>query len=197
MDLIDRKDRKSRHMKPILIFLFALLIYANSFAQDTLFVLHPLVGDTIDKTEKMNYLLFPSIPNDDFKYCYLTRSNEQFFVNSYALNDSISIQPIDTTELRQYRINLDKFLAFYLNKSKNDSLKQAEKLDLKSNRLNPAFNNKSLVGEQSRERIIQEVDRDNRMKTDLERANLTKQGLDLNGGGAYFQFFSTGKKKKK
>lgn len=183
-------------MKQFGIFLFVLVFSTNCLAKDDLFVLHPLVGDTIDKAEKINYFLFPSIKNDDFKYCYIIRSNDQFFLNLHTLSDSVSIRQIDTTEINQYIVNLDKFLAFYLNKAKKDSLKLSKKLDLNFNPDNPTYNNVQLVGEQSRERIIKEVEVDNRMQTDLERANRTKEGLDLDGGGAYFQFKIKNKKKK-
>ncbi len=184
-------------MKQFIIIIFGLIFSADCFAQNTLFALHPLVGDTIDKAEKMNYYLFPSIKNDDFEYCYITQSDDQFFVNSYTLNDSISIQQIDTSEIKQYKVNLDKFVAFYLNRAKNDSLKRAEKIDLYFNGVNPNYNNEQLVGEQSRERISKEVRRDNRMQSDAERAGRIKQGSDIFDGGAHFEFFSTGKKKKK
>ena len=183
-------------MKQFAIFLFVFIFSANCHAQDNLFVLHPLVGDTIDKAEKINYFLFPSIKNDDFKYCYIIRSNDQFFLNSYTLSDSVSIRQIDTTEIKQYIVNLDKFLAFYLNRAKKDSLKLAKKIDLNFNPGNSTYNNDQPVGEQDRVRIIKEVDVVNRMQTDLERANRTKQGLDLTGGGAYFQFKVKNKKKK-
>jgi hypothetical protein len=184
-------------MRQFNIFLFGLIFSANCHAQHTLFALHPLVGDTIDKTEKMNYFLFPSIKNDNFKYCYIIQSNDHFFVNSYTLSDSINIRQIDTTEIRQYIVNIDKFHAFYLNRAKNDSLKKNKKLDLNFKDPISNYNNGQLVGEQSRERIMKEVNRDNRMKSDVERANQTKQGSDLFGGGAHFQTYRTGHKKKK
>lgn len=184
-------------MKQFAIFLFGLIFCVHCRAQDTLFVLHPLVGDTIDKTEKMNYFLFPSIENDDFKYCYLIQSNDHFFVKSYTLNDSIHIQQVDTTEIRQYIVNLDKLHTFYLNKAKNDSLKQSEKIDLNFNGISPTYNSNQLVGEQSKERIDKEVRRNNRLQADAERAGRIKQGSDLFDGGAHFEFFSIGKKKKK
>ena len=184
-------------MKQFILFLFGLTFSTNCRAQDTLFVLHPLVGDTIDKTEKMNYFLFPSVKSDNFKYCYIIQSSNHFFVNSYTLSDSISIRQIDTTEIRQYIVNLDKFRAYYLNRAKNDSLTQAEKIDLNFNGLNPTFNNDQLVGEQSRDRISKEVRRDNRIKSDAERAGRIKQGSDLFDGGAHFELFNIGKKKKK
>lgn len=184
-------------MKPFIIIFFGLIFSANCYAQDTLFVLHPLVGDTIDKAEKMNYFLFPSLKNDDFKCCYIIRSNDHFFVNSYTWNDSLSIRQIDTTEIRQYIVNIDKFHAFYLNRAKNDSLRKNKKFDLNFKDPVSSYNNEQLVGEQSRERIIKEVNRDNRMKSDVERANQTKQGTDLFSGGAHFQTYRTGHKKKK
>ena len=184
-------------MKQFTMFLFGLIFSANCSAQDTLFVLHPLVGDTIDKTEKMNYFLFPSIKNEDFKYCYIFQSNNRLFVNSHTLSDSISIQQIDTAEIRQYIVILDKLLAFNLNRAKNDSLQKNKKLDLNFKDPIPNYCNGQLVSEQSRERIMKEVNRDNRMKSDVERANHTKQGLDLFGGGAHFQTYRTGHKKKK
>jgi len=111
------------------------------------------------------------------------------------MSDSVSIRQIDTTEIKQYIVNLDKFLAFYLNRAKKDSLKLAKKIDLNYNPVNPMYNNVQPVGEQSRDKIIKEVDVVNRMQTDLERANRIQEGLDLTGGGAYFQFKVKNKKK--
>ena len=184
-------------MKQLIVFFIGIVFNISCYAQRDIFILHPLVGDTIDKNEKLNYFLFPKTDNADFKFCFITHSNDQFFVNSHYVNDSVSIQPIDTTEIRQYMVNLDKFLAYYLNKERNDSLNKAKVLNRDFKDLNGPYKNDQLVGKQSLERINKEVERDNRMKTDVENANLTKQGLNLSGGGMYFQFLNIGNKNKK
>lgn len=183
-------------MKQFIIILLGFIFSINCDAQESLFVLHPLVGDTIDKTEKMNYLLFPLIENVDFKYCYIIQSNDHYFLNSYTLSDSVSIRSIDTTEIKQYIVNLDKFSAYFSNQEKNDSLKKAEKLDLNFNGIQSRYNNAQLVGDQSKDRILKEMERDKRMKSDAERAKLIKQGVNLFGGDPYMQFFKIGNKDK-
>ena len=122
-------------MKQSIVLLIAIALNISCFAQNDLFILHPLVGDTIDKNEKLNYFLFPKISNENFKYCFITHSDNQFFVNSHYVNDSVSIQLVDTIELRQYIVNFNKFVAYNLNKGEQDSLNKAKVLnhDFKDN----------------------------------------------------------------
>ena len=184
-------------MKQLIILLIAITFNINCYAQRDHFILHPLLGDTIDKSEKLNYFLFPKIENEEFKFCFITHSDNQFFVNTHYINDSVSIQPVDTIELRQYIVHLDKFLAYNMNKEKKDSLNNAKVQNHDFKDLNGPYKNDQLVGKQALKRIDNEVERDNRMKFDAENANLTKNGLNRMGGTTYFQFFDIGLKKKK
>ena len=182
-------------MKKLTILLIVIALNVQSYGQDPLFVLHPLVGDTIDRNEKLNYLLFPQITDSDFKYCTLTHSEKGYFVNTTKIDCSSTVNQADSTEINQTRARLDKVVAYYLNQEQNDSIKNAhkEKLELLGQPSN--FKMDNIVGEDTKERIFKEVRSENRMKDDAERFENNKQGTDLFGSGAQIQFFKRRKQR--
>lgn len=181
-------------MEKLTILLIAIILSVQSYGQDSLFVLHPLVGDTIDRNEKLNYLLFPQITDSDFKYCTLSHSENGYFVNTTKIDSSATVNQIDSTEINQTVARLDKVMDYYLNQEQNDSIKNAQKktLDLLGQPSN--FKMDNLLGEDTKERIFQEVRSENRIKDDAERLEYNKQGTDLFGSGAKIQFFKRRKK---
>lgn len=181
-------------MEKSIVFLIAVIISLHCNSQESIYRLHPLVGDTIDKNEKFNYLLFKNIKDADFKYGILTRTNDTCFLKICSPDNTVSTLAIDSTELEQYITKLDMVQEYNANQGKKDSLQ---------NNLNPEEEaskykelNSSLIDKHSREKIIKEVRAKNRMDEDAERYNNRMKGTDITGGG-YIEIPAVRSKKHK
>ncbi len=171
-------------MKKLLyVFAFLFLPLVNGLSQDTLLILHPVVGDTIDKNDKIDFSLFPEIDNSTFKHCFIKYSAKKFYLNSFTLTGSSAIRPIDTTEIRQYMKNIDILVDYYASEIKRDSAERAGKVTLNLNNPNPNNVNPRLISNDTRNKIIYEMYQNERLKADAERMKLDKQGLDVLGNG--------------
>jgi len=181
-------------MKNFITLLFGLFIVFSSYSQNNLFVLHPLVGDTISKTEKIKFLLFPEIDNQNFLNGTITHSEEGYFLHYQTSGNKIDTKQISDSEISQYQVNLGKLDEYYSNLGKNDSIKGKAKSVMEIEGEKDGKINKSLINDETKNRISQEAIRDARMKEDAERFDQIKKGNDISGGG-YIELF--GKKKKK
>ena len=65
-------------MKHLIGFAFLLFPFL-SFSQDV-YPLHPTVGDTIDRGEKLDYSLFANSPNDSFNFSVIKYLNSGFIL---------------------------------------------------------------------------------------------------------------------
>tara|TARA_B110000503_G_scaffold140297_1_gene230760 strand:- start:3108 stop:3635 length:528 start_codon:yes stop_codon:yes gene_type:complete len=65
-------------MKHLIGFAFLLFPFL-SFSQDV-YPLHPTVGDTIDRDEKLDYSLFANSPNDSFNFSVIKYLNSGFIL---------------------------------------------------------------------------------------------------------------------
>jgi hypothetical protein len=181
-------------MKNVITLLIGLFVGFTSYSQDNLFVLHPLVGDTISQAEKIEFVLFPEINNEDFLSGTLTYSAEGYFLHYQTPGNAITTKQISDLDINQYRINLGKLDEYYSNLSKNDSTKSKVKslVEIKSEQEGKL--NKDLINDETKNKIVKEAIMDARMKEDAEQLNQIKKGNDITGGG-YIELF--GKKKKK
>lgn len=183
-------------MKRLTVLLIGIILSFQCFSQDHLFVLHPLVGDTITRSEKLNYLLFRDINDSDFKYCTITHSTDGYFVHTHTINDSVAIKQVDSTEIRETIVKLDKVIDYYSAQAKQDSLKKNEKLSLDFKDKDSNFNLDNIIGEDAKDRIFKEVRSENRMKGDAERLELREQGTERLTGAGRIEFYKRRKKQK-
>lgn len=181
-------------MKNLIVFLIMFFVCTLSYSQSNLFVLHPLVGDTISKTEKIKFVLFPEIDNQNFQNGTITFSAEGYFLHYQTQGNEVATKQLSDSEISQYRINLDKLNEYYTNLSKNDSLKGKVKSVVEIKNVNDGEINKNLINDETKNKIVKEAIMDTRMKEDAEQLNQIKKGNDITGGG-YIELF--GKKKKK
>lgn len=179
------------------ILFITLILSLSGFSQEQLFVLHPVVGDTINQTEKMDYLLFPDIDHSDFKYGYIAQLTDGYFIHSFTWNDSVITRQLDPTEMKQYRDNIDKLSAYFSNKAKQDSVKNAQKLTLDLNSTSPQQFNGKIVGTDDEERIMDQVRQTNRLKDDAERHKHVMEGNDIFGDQMRIEFLRIKRKKRK
>lgn len=175
-------------MKRYILFWVGMVIIVNGFAQNHLFILSPVVGDTIDRTEKLDYMLFPDVNDSTFKYCYITKSTNRYFVNTVTQSDSVFVQEVDSLRIKSYQENIEKLSEYYSNLEKQDSIKNAEKLTLMPQITNSHQVNNQLINQQDRKLIIDKVRQANRLQEDAERHQQVLDGNDIFGDGMRVEF---------
>jgi hypothetical protein len=181
-------------MKNLITVLVGLLVVFAAFSQDNPFVLHPLVGDTITKAEKIRFVLFPEISDDNFLQGTLVPSSDGYVLHyETPANERITRQ-FSESEINQTRINLDKLNAYYNGHSKSDTLKDKVKSVVQIKNVDEEKMNKDLISNETKNKIEKEAIMHTRMKEDAERLDQIKRGNDITGGG-YIELF--GKKKRK
>jgi hypothetical protein len=181
-------------MQKISLIAFIILFrFISCISQDSIFILHPAVGEIIDKNEKKQFYLFPEINDSNFKFCYIKTLKEGYLLYCVFISDSVITNLIDTIKIQEYNTNINKLVEFYAYEAKKDSLNNSkENIDLKTiNNNNP---NKDLISNDVRSKIDDETRANTRMKEDNERLNLKKQGADITGDGVRVEWH---RKKKK
>lgn len=183
-------------MERLIVFLIAVVLGLHCYSQGNIYMLHPLVGDTIDNNEKFNYLLFKNINDSDFKYGIITHTKDAYLVKVCSPNNSVSTIVIDSTELKQYVEKLDKVAEYYANEGKKDSIKSNLKLN---GEYDPKLNNlnSTLINHQSRDRILKEIRTETRIKGDAERFKNRNDHSDLFSGAGRVEFPTIRTKKRK
>ena len=81
-------------------------------AQQKIICLHPILGDTIDLTEKNTYLLFPEIESEGFQSGQIKKSGEQYYFE-YISENNLNKDEVSIVKLKEYHTNVEKLLAYY------------------------------------------------------------------------------------
>lgn len=102
-----------------LMLLLTSVVYSLSFQAQTI-ILHPVVGDTIDLTEKKAYLLFPQFADSSFQHAWIEKKDGIMNLHS-CLKGEIVTSVIDTLEMAECRMNIEKLSAFYASQGQTDS----------------------------------------------------------------------------
>jgi len=174
----------------ILLINLILSIGIQCKSQDSLFVLHPIVGEIIDRNEKIDYLLFPEINDSIFNYCQIKQVKDKFLANSYLVSDSIITVQLSISEINQYQKNIDKLYDYYSSQPEEDSLSDLKVLILKEGNsfqiIDIAIDNNDISNEARAEE---------RLRDDAERLRLQKQGGEASGVIIDFDYIRKNKKK--
>ena len=110
-------------MRITLFGILFLFISHLSFSQDSIFVLHPFVGDTIDKFEKTKFLLFHEISDSSFCYGQIHYSDKKYLLYAYSeYNATPKIDEIDSLTIKEYNVNIQKLLDYYTALIKTDTI---------------------------------------------------------------------------
>ena len=181
-------------MKNLITLLVGLFIVSAGYSQNNPFILHPLVGDTISQAEKIKFVLFPEIDNQNFRNGTLTHSLEGYFLHYQTSENTMNTKQISDSIISQYQVNLGRLEEYYSNLNKNDSTKSKVKSVVEIKDVNDGKLNNELINDETKNKIVKEAIMDARMKEDAEQLNQIKKGNDITGGG-YIELF--GKKKKK
>lgn len=183
-------------MRKISLLIIGIVLSFHSYSQNKIVVLHPAVGDTIDKAEKVRYLLFPELKDSDFDYCFLSHSGEEFRVNLHTQNDSLVLIRLDSAEYKRYRENISKLENYYSEAAKRDSIKSTQKITLDLKGPNAFQLNDPVVGSDDKDRILEEVRQNTRLNGDAERQKIVQDGNDIFGNSARIEFLNFKRKKK-
>lgn len=182
-------------MEKCTAFLIGIILSFHCYSQDHLFVLHPLVGDTIDRNEKLTYFLFPEINDSDFKFCTITHFKSDYSINVHSINESVTFKKLDSIEMRQAIVRLDKVMEYNANQEKSDSIKSAKILPSDFKDLSSTHLQHPILGSDLKETIYQEVISSDRIKGDAERHEQYMKGNDMFGDGRRIEFRVRHKKK--
>lgn len=176
--------------KKFAIFFVGMVVVLTGFSQNNLFVIHSAVGDTISRSEKIKFVLFPEIKDEDFLNGTITHSPEGYFLHYQAPGDTIISKEISESDINQYQADIEKLSRYYSGFGAKDSTKSVVEIGNEQNR----ELKQELIDNETRTKIIQQAASDIRLKEDAERYEQIKKGNDITGG-AYLELF--GKKKKK
>ena len=92
----------------LLSLLSCLLIKAQTYP------LHPSIGDTIDRNEKLDYSLFPSIANQYFELATISFEEDSFYlVIAFKNLDSTQKMLLSKAALIQAQQNIEKVNQYY------------------------------------------------------------------------------------
>ncbi len=179
-----------------LLFLVSLLISSPLiiFCQDKVISLHPVIGDTIDKNEKRNYLLFPEIDNASFETGQIILKNNVTYL-CYQTGGNQQMKAIDSVKISEYQKNISKISAYFQSKTKSDTAQSNKVLNLK---IQPTQQvDITFFTPEMRVAMEKEARRYNALKGKAEELGLwgkDKENYIQTGG--YNEFFSTKSKKK-
>jgi hypothetical protein len=165
--------------KSLLAFVLLVSGFYYSNAQERKYILHPAVGDTIDKEEKKKFLLFPNIENKNFNYAYFTIAKGKHLATiSLAGNDSLKMELSDSA-IDQYYVNIEKLLIYYRSQESRDSLHSND-----ANTSQPGHDpeemrlSKPIITPEIRDQINKDARVYRRLKDDEERMIRRQKGLD-------------------
>lgn len=99
-----------------------------------IYPLHPSVGDTIEKVEKLDYSLFPQDQNDGFQMATIQFKGENFHLVIQTLDQETGLE-IETTrvisqeEIIEAQKNIEKINAFYRLMAEEKKKEKTERLE--------------------------------------------------------------------
>lgn len=164
----------SMNCKLVLLLSFFCIIVLSISAQDV-YPLHPTVGDTIDKYEKLDYSLFPSVKNNNFQFAVILYETDQFYLET-ASDSFLYKYPISQAEIVEQQQNIEKINAYYRLKEADTS--QTEELILKDER--PTGKDPVYLNEQLKKQISKDARMRVRLKEDRERMLQNQRGIPNN-----------------
>lgn len=94
----------------LIMILFA-LNFSTASAQNDIFVL-PVVGDTIDNNEKVKYLLFENIPNEDYLFSVISQNNSDTLITHFKKSDTTETK-VDEKYVLSILNNINKLDSYY------------------------------------------------------------------------------------
>jgi len=108
-------------MKPNGLKLLFSSIVCSLSIQAQIVILHPVVGDTIDLTEKKAYLLFPQFADTIFHQAWIEKRDGILDLHT-NLKGEIIVNVIDSIEIAEFKMHIEKLSAYYASQGQSDSI---------------------------------------------------------------------------
>ncbi len=157
----------------IKLLLILVLSPVLAFGTNQVYPLHPSVGDTLSLVEKLDYSLFPNIPNKAFDYGFIT-----FEENNYVLNvsfqEKLQKHVLSKETIIEAQQNIEKINQYYRLRAKMDSLPE----DNKS--MQPDKKAPVLFNENMNEEMKRQVRMNVRLQEDARRMREYEMGIRPN-----------------
>lgn len=98
--------------------IFILLLCPLMAVAQSLYPLHPVIGDTLEVIEKKDYSLFPKVSNKALGYCLIYPDSNQLKLKAVYAGDSISTFDLDHSEIVEAQQIIEKINEYYRSKDK-------------------------------------------------------------------------------
>lgn len=98
--------------KKIMFFVLIAQAISQCLAQNNLISIHSSIGDTIDRTEKIKYVLFEEIKNEDYLFSIVSINQADTSITYYKKIDSVKIK-ITGKEISAITYNINRLNVFY------------------------------------------------------------------------------------
>lgn len=143
-------------------------ICISAFAQENV-ILHSEVGDTIDVVEKIDYLLFPGIPDSVFVYGTINQVDE---VNQLNVFDGCqtSVNKLSPEAFQENAQNVEKLSAYYKTRLEKDTT-EGTSLLVKKDSI-PMGLNIEWMSSKQKDKMVRESYRYNSLKLDADEMGL-------------------------
>jgi hypothetical protein len=162
-----------------------------SFSQDTVYILHPVIGDIIDRHEKTDFNLFPEISTTRYEYSYIKHEGGTFRLIAHLFPDSLVTKQLDTSDIRQMEKDIESIMVTR-QPIQEKPVQDPGSVVIKKDG-NEQINN-NIVNRDTQEKISDETLSNRRLQEDAERRKLAKQGSNIDNNAILIDF---GKRKKK
>lgn len=136
-------ENPKMNLKKILLFVFIFFAIPNCIAQNNVITIHPSVGDTIDRTEKIKYMLFEKIENDIYLFSVISRYKQDTTIIHFKRSDTVKLKITDG-EIISIIYNIDRLNVYY-----NSGEATSSPYFIKNHAYTPSGNNKKIVNEKN------------------------------------------------
>ena len=165
-------------MQKLIILLFLILLkQVYCFSQDSILILHPVIGEIIDNIEKKKYLLFTEIEDTVYSYAYIKFSDNKYYLNvSMTGPNAQYVKQLDTSEIHQYFINVVKLNEYFSNLANSDSIESSD-IERKIRERGNGYKEIKVIDESLMDKINEEVIINDIIKYDAETKKLNEKGF--------------------
>jgi len=160
-----------------LLFFFTLI---NGIAAQTYYPLHPAIGDTIDKLEKLDYSLFPKVDNKSYQFAMILFDNDRYQIDVIDTAGNSNRLAVSKEELIEAQQNIEKINKYYRLMASEQTKESHQKSSLVNKKY--PIRLEGPMTEQMRKEARMHV----RLKEDARRRNEFKQGVGTNS--LYLEF---------
>ena len=162
---------------------FLLILFSNGMlciSQDSIYILHPAIGEIVDRNAKTYYTFFPEVSKSKSEYVYIKQAGDSFGFKSYLYHDSLIIRQLDTSKIHWNERNIIKMVDYYPNLqntyTNGEPGRELKSIVIKDN--GSYYVNKTILEPGLIERLKFEYIYKERSQEMIEYSKTRKQGID-------------------